>query len=87
MTQEELYEIYEEISSFLYNNRWCSYYVWYICGDVKFISDNIIEFDVYASSDQGDGDQWTENWSIDSDGKIYTKDNVYNNIEDFKRDW
>ena len=47
----------------------------------------MIEFDVYASSDQGDGEEWTENWSIDSDGKIYTKDNVYNNIEDFKRDW
>lgn len=87
MTQEELYRIYEEVTYFIHHNRWNSYYVWYICGDAEFTSYGTIEFDVYASSDQGDGDEWTEYWSIDADGKINTGDNVYDNIEDFKRDW
>ena len=87
MTQEELYRIYEEISDFIYNNSWRSYHIWYICGDAEVISDGTIEFEVCGSSDQGDGDDWTEHWLIGTNGKIYTKDNVYDNIEDFKRDW
>ena len=87
MTYDELYRIYEEISDFIYNNSWRSYHVWYTCGSVDVISDGAIEFNVYGSSDQGDGDEWTEYWSIDANGKIYTENNVYDNIEDFKRDW
>lgn len=87
MKQEELYKIYEEISDFIYKNSWRSYHVWYGCGSAEVISNSAIEFDVYGSSDQGDGDEWTEHWSIDCNGKIYTEDNVYDNIEDFKRDW
>lgn len=87
MTQEELYKIYEEISDFIYNNSWRSYHNWYTCDSAEVISDGTIEFDVCGSSDQGDGDEWIEHWSIDINGKIYTEDNVYDNIEDFKRDW
>lgn len=87
MTQEELYNIYEEISDFIYNNSWRSYHVWYYCGDAEFTSYGTIVFDVYGTSDQGEGDEWTEYWSIDDDGKIHTDDNIYDNIEDFKRDW
>ena len=87
MTQEELYKIYEDVTYFIYHNSWNSYYVGYTCGDAKFTSYGTIEFNVYGSSDQGDGDEWTEYWSIDTDGKINTGDNVYDNIEDFKRDW
>ncbi len=86
MKQEELYRIYEEISDFIYNNSWRSYHIWYTCGSAEVISDRI-EFDVYGSSDQGYGNDWTEHWSIDTNGKIYTEDSVYDNIEDFKRDW
>jgi hypothetical protein len=87
MTQEELYRIYEEISDFIYNNCWRSYHIWYLCGSTDVISNNTIEFEVYGASDQGDGDEWIEHWSIDTNGKIYTEDNVYDNIEDFKRGW
>ena len=87
MKQEELYRIYEEISDFIYNNNWRSYHIWYTCGSVDVISNSTIEFEVYGSSDQGDGDEWIEHWSIDTNGKIYTKENVYDNIEEFKRDW
>ena len=87
MKQEELYRIYEEISDFIYNNSWRSYHIWYTCGSAEVMSNSAIEFDVYGSSDQGDSDEWIEHWLIDTNGKIYTKDDVYDNIEEFKRDW
>lgn len=87
MTQEELYKIHEEIYDFIYNNSWRSYHVSYVCGSAEFTPYGTIEFDVYGWSDQGDGDEWTEHWSIDTDGKINTRNNLYDNIEDFKRDW
>lgn len=87
MTQEELYRIYEEIFDFIYNNGWCGYHVWYTCGSAEFTSYGTIEFDVHGSTDQGDGNEWTECWSIGTNGKIYTENNIYDNIEDFKRDW
>ena len=87
MKQEELYKIYEEISDFIYDNSWRSYHIWYKCGSTVLITNDIIEFNVYGSSDQGDGDEWTEVWLIDADGKINTGDNIYDNIEEFKRDW
>ena len=87
MKQEELYKIYEEISDFINNNSWRSYHNCYSCGSAELISTDTIEFKVYGSSDQGYGNEWTEYWSIDNNGKIYTEDNVYDNIEDFKIDW
>ena len=87
MTQEELENLYEEVTDFIYHNSWRSYHVWYSYGN-KYVSPNgSISFDVYGSSDQGDGDEWTEYWSIDTDGKIYANENVYDNIEEFKKDW
>ena len=83
MTQEELYRIYEEVTYFIHHNCLDSYYV----GDAEFTSYGTIEFNVYGSSGQGDCNEWVEYWSIDTDGKINTGDNVYDNIEDFKRDW
>ena len=87
MTQEEMKNIYEEISDFIYHNNWRDYHCSYYCGEVNFSTATYIEFDVYVTSDQGDGDEWTEHWSIDTNGKIFTKYDVYNSIEDFKREW
>lgn len=87
MTHEEIRNIYEEISYFIYDNTWRSYHCSYYCGEVNFSTSTSIQFDVYVTSDQGEGAEWTEHWSIDNDGKIYTEDDVYNSIEDFKREW
>lgn len=87
MTQEEMQNIYEEVSDFIYHNNWRSYHVSYYCGEINFSTSYAIYFDVYGTSDQGEGAEWTEHWSIDTDGKIYNGENVYDNIEDFKRDW
>lgn len=85
MTPEELENLYEEVTDLIYNYR--SYHVWYTYGN-KFVSPNgSISFDVYGFSDQGEGAEWTEYWSIDTNGKIYTSENVYDNIEEFKKDW
>lgn len=87
MTQEELYKIYEELYDFIYNNIWRSYHVSYVCGSAEFTPYGTIEFNVYGSSDQGDGNEWTEHWSIYTDGKIKTEYDVYDNIEHFKTEW
>ena len=87
MTQEEIRDIYEEISDFIYHHNWRSYHCSYYCGEVNFSTSTSIHFDVYGASDQGEGTEWTEHWSLDYDGKIYTEDDVYNSIEDFKRKW
>ncbi len=87
MKQEELYRIYEEIFDFIYDNSFRSYHTWYTCGSADVMYDGTIEFYVYGSSDKGDGDEWKELWSIGTNGKIYTENDVYDNIEDFKRDW
>ena len=87
MTLEETRNIYEEISDFIYDNTWRDYHCSYYCGEVNFSTSTSIHFDVYGTCYRGDGDEWTEHWSIDTNGKIYTEDDVYNSIEEFKRDW
>ena len=85
MTQEELENLYEEVTDLIYNYR--CYHVWYTYGNKYVFPNGSISFDVYGFSDQGEGAEWTEYWSIDTDGKIYTNENVYDSIEDFKREW
>ena len=85
MTREELENLYEEVTDLIYNYR--CYHVWYSHGNKYVFPDGSISFNVYGFSDQGDGDEWTEHWSIDTNGKIYTNENTYDNIEEFKKDW
>ena len=69
MTQEELYKLYEEVTTWIDNYE--SYHVWYCCRNAHFHpSGTNVWFEVHGHSDHGSGADWTEGWSIDSDGKI-----------------
>ena len=85
MTQEELENLYEEVTDWIYDYR--CYHVWYSYGNKFVFPNGAIGFDVYGFSDQGEGAEWTEHWLIDTNGEIYTYENVYDNIEEFKRYW
>lgn len=42
---------------------------------------------VCGSSDQDESSDWTEDWYIYSDGRIRRDDKVYNDFDEFERDW
>ena len=67
-------------------NNHVTYHTWYTYGEVEEY-EKYVSFEVYGYSDQGEGMEWIEYWSIDSDGKIYTEDTTYNSFEDFAKEW
>lgn len=88
MIQERLQDLYNKVSDVIDSHY--SYHVWYSCGQPEWNSDfTRISFEVFGISDQGEGSEWTENWGIDSDGKIYSseEDKPWNNFEEFKANW
>ena len=84
MTQEEFYNLYEKISDVLYGFK--SYHCWYLCCNETYYNTSV-SFEVHVSSDQGEGSEWIEYWSIDNDGKIYSEDTTYNSFEEFLGEW
>lgn len=84
MTQEEFYNLYNKISDVLYGFK--SYHCWYLCCNETYY-DTYVYFEVHVTSDQGEGSEWIEYWSIDNEGKIYSEDTTYNSFEDFLREW
>ena len=86
MTYTELSELFDKVTTDIYN--YSSYHVWYTYGNEYWAKDySYVTFEVYGHSDQGHGADWTEYWSINSDGWIYTEDNIYKTYEDFKNNW
>ena len=67
-------------------NNHVTYHNWYSYGEIEEYA-TYVSFDVYGYSDQGEGREWTEHWSIDNEGKIYTEDTTYDNYEEFLREW
>ena len=88
-SKEEMISLFEEVIDYIYNNnnRW--YHNWYSPSNTYTLSDNgtYLMFEVYVSNDKWEGDDWTETWYINDDGSIKTKDERYENIEEFKRLW
>lgn len=84
MTQNEFYNLYNKISDVLYGFK--SYHCWYLCCNETYY-DTSVSFEVHVTSDQGEGSEWIEYWSIDDDGKIYSEDTTYNTYEEFLREW
>lgn len=88
MTQEELQNLYYKVSEKI--DDYYSYHVWYSCGQPEWNNDfTQISFEVFGTSDQGEGSEWIEHWSIDSDGKIYSseEDKPWESFEEFKANW
>ena len=73
-------EIFDEVTSIIWNYE--SYHVCYTYGDEHWEGNDRVTFEVRGHSDQGEGADWTEDWSIDCDG-IHTEDGTYKTLEDF----
>ena len=84
MTQEEFYNLYDKISNVLYGFN--SYHCWYFCCNEEYYNDSM-SFEVNVASDQDEGSEWTEHWSIDKCGRIYSEDTIYESYEDFLKEW
>lgn len=84
MKQKEFYNLYNKISDVLYGFK--SYHCWYLCCNETYY-DTSVPFEVYVTSDQGEGSEWVEYWPIDNDGKIHSEDITYNNFEEFLLEW
>ena len=84
MTREEFENLYDKISDVFYGFK--SYHCWYLCCNETYY-DTSVSFEVRVTSDQGEGSEWIEYWSIDNDGKIYSEDTTYNNFEEFLGEW
>lgn len=84
MTQEEFYNLYDKIRDVLYGFK--SYHCWYRCYNEEYYGDSM-SFEVHVNSDEGDGDDWVEYWSIDDKGRIHSEDATYENYEEFLREW
>lgn len=89
MTKEELQELFNKVEYAVWDYD-TDYYARYTCGNEKWYynGDDVssVSFEVEGFSSKT-GMSWTEYWSIDSDGKIYTEDKTYNDFEDFLKDW
>jgi len=77
-------EIFDEVTSIIWNYQ--SYHVYYSYGNGIWRGHDSVSFEVYGHSDQGEGADWTEDWSIDCNG-IHTEDRTYKTLEDFKNEW
>lgn len=87
MTQEELAKLFDKVKDVIRNNS--SYHVFYCYGDEDWALDGLsVSFKVYGYSDQDDGADWTEYWSIYSDGTISNSEgDCWKTFEDFEREW
>ena len=84
MIREEFYNLYDKISDALYNfeDYHCSYY----CSD-EIYNGHSLTFDVHGHSDQGEGHDWVEYWVIDDCGRIHAEGDIYENYEEFLKEW
>lgn len=86
MTKEELNDLYSKVINIIWNYN--SYHVIYTCGEEHWDKmGNYVSFEVYGYSDQGEGSNWTEDWTIYSDGSINADGKNYKNFEEFLLDW
>jgi hypothetical protein len=46
-----------------------------------------MSFEVHITSDQGESSEWTEHWSIDDKGRIYSENTIYESYEEFLSEW
>ena len=87
MTKEDIRELFEKVTRLIDDND-TDYHCSYCCGEGTWSADGMrVTFDVHGFSDQCEGSEWTENWGIESDGKIYADNRIYDSFEEFEKDW
>lgn len=87
MTHEELVELFDKVTDVIWH--YSSYHVSYCYGRDDWSSDGLsVTFEVYGHSDQGEGADWTEYWSIYSDGTISNSEgDCWKTFEEFESGW
>ena len=87
MTRDELTVLLDKVKTDIDN--YSSYHIWYSVSSEESWDEKggYVTFEVFAYSDQCDGSDWTEDWSINDDGTIVRDGVVYENYNDFKNNF
>ena len=79
-------KLFEEVKMLVEKHQ--TYYETFSVSDKKYSSDGRdIEFTVHVNTDEDNTSDYTEPWTITGDGKIVAYDRIYDDIEDFKKNW
>ena len=87
MTKNEITILLDKVKAVI--NNYNSYYVWYSVSSEEIWDKNgsYVTFEVFGYSDQDEGSNWTEYWSIDNTGRIVGDGEIYENFDEFKDNW
>lgn len=86
LTSKEIEDLYWKVVEVIDDYR--DYHTSYSAGINEWNDDQTyLSFEVKGWSDQGDGAEWTEYWSINNKGQIFGEDILYENFEEFKKEW
>ena len=87
MTPEDLYDLVGKVKTAISNYE--RYHVSYYpsSNEERGKANSYVRFEVQGHSDQGEGSDWTEYWTINSDGTIYADGETYKNYEEFMSKW
>lgn len=87
MTTNEITILLDRVKAVIDNYN--SYYVWYSVSPEETWNENgsYVTFEVFGYSDQDEGSNWTEYWSIDNTGRIVRDGEIYENFDEFKDNW
>ena len=87
MATNELTILLDKVKTVI--NNYNSYYVWYSVSPEETWDENssYVTFEVFGYSDQDEGSNWTEYWSIDNTGRIVRDGEIYENFDEFKNNW
>ena len=84
MTREEFYSLYNKISNTI--DGFKDYHYYYYCWNEEY-NGTSMTFEVHILIDGEDGDDWVEDWRIDEQGRIHSEDDIYENYEEFLKEW
>lgn len=85
MTKEEFYSLYDKISDVLYEFYvLAGYHCWYYCCN-EIYNGTSMSFEVHVHDDKGYDK--VEDWVIDDRGRIYAEGDIFENYEEFLKEW
>lgn len=87
MTTDEITVLLNKVKTDI--NNYNGYHVWYSVNSEEIWDEKggYVTFEVFGHSDQCEGSNWTEYWSINDNGTIVRDGDVYENYNEFKNNW
>ena len=87
MTKEEFYSLYNKIDDTLYEFYVLDgYHCWYYCCN-EIYNGTSMSFEVHIHDNRGEGYDKVEDWVIDDHGRIHTEGDIYENYDEFLKEW